>query len=308
MYVLTLKTLENGYWQAGILPDTGASIAYGRVRMGDQWIDVLRPTAPADYGNASLTASFIMLPWCNRIRDGVLRFDGQAYQLQTAPEDGTARHGDVRGRSWTADLSSPTAISLSFDSAAHEDVNFPFRFSARAEYTLDRSRFRWRLSLKNEDSQPFPAGFGYHPYFVRPADQPAPQVTIPCEAAFELTDYLADAPPVPVTPQFDFREPRPLDDSERNDLLTRRIDDLPARIAYPAYNLELRMSADPIFEHILLYAPKGKPFFAVEPMTNANDGFNLRERGIDGSGVFVLQPGEEVSGEVVIEALEIGIA
>jgi aldose 1-epimerase len=34
----------------------------------------------------------------------------------------------------------------------------------------------------------------------------------------------------------------------------------------------------------------------VEPVTNANDGFNLFENGIEGSGVFALAPGEQRGG------------
>jgi aldose 1-epimerase len=48
----------------------------------------------------------------------------------------------------------------------------------------------------------------------------------------------------------------------------------------------------------VLYTLEDRPFVAVEPMTNANDGFNLLAQGIEGSGVFVLEPGETVRGEV----------
>ncbi|RMG83249.1 MAG: aldose epimerase, partial [Chloroflexi bacterium] len=37
-------TLQNAHWQVGILPQTGASIAFGRVRYGGTWVDVMRPT------------------------------------------------------------------------------------------------------------------------------------------------------------------------------------------------------------------------------------------------------------------------
>jgi aldose 1-epimerase len=67
-----LHLLQNKDWQVGILPETGASIAFGRMRYSGAWVDVLRPTAEADYGNPSKTSSFLMLPWANRIRDGLL--------------------------------------------------------------------------------------------------------------------------------------------------------------------------------------------------------------------------------------------
>jgi len=47
-----------------------------------------------------------------------------------------------------------------------------------------------------------------------------------------------------------------------------------------------------------------KPYFAIEPVTNANDGFNLYDKGIPGSGVFVLEPGEEKQGAYVFQIEE----
>lgn len=54
-----------------------------------------------------------------------------------------------------------------------------------------------------------------------------------------------------------------------------------------------------MFQHVLLFAPAGKPFFAVEPQSNANDGFNLHDQGIE-NGVFILQPGESKTGTIVL--------
>lgn len=285
-------TLQNKHWQVGILPETGASIAFGRIRHDDTWVDVMRPTAEKDWGNSSNCSSFIMLPWCNRIKEGALRFEDQTYQLQTTKDDGTARHGDVRRRSWTVDLIDANHISMSLKSADFPDMNWPFAFSAHAEYWLDRQKFIWKLSIKNEDSRPFPTGFGHHPYFVKPTGANAPQVQIPCSQYFELTDNMATSAPLPIIERLNFQKMRPLGDTEFNDVLTQRSGNEPARLNYPAYGATIEMVSDPLFEHILLYAPKGQPFYAVEPMTNVSDGFNLFADHVAGSGVFVLQPGE----------------
>jgi aldose 1-epimerase len=302
---VTVITLENDYWHAGILPETGASIAFGRIRHGDRRIDVLRPTPTAEYGNPSKTANFIMLPWVNRIRDGILRFAGRDYQLRTETDDGTARHGDVRKRAWRVEESSPTSVRLSFDSSAYPDVNFPFTFRASVEYALEDHAFVWRLSLANSGDQPFPAGFGFHPYFVR---RDGVEVNIPCQQEFDLVDYLATDASKPITPRLDFRELRPLGEIELNDLLTGRIGGDPARIYYPNEGIEVQMYSDPVYRHILLFAPHGESFLAVEPMTMASDGFNLYERGITESGVFVVQSGETVTGEVRLEWTEVAPA
>lgn len=287
--------LQNDVWQVGILPETGASIAFGRVQHGGEWVDVMRPTAPADYGNSSECASFLMMPWCNRIKNGQLRFRGEVFQLKTTPDDGTARHGDVRKRHWTVDAVSATHIRLSMDSRSFDDNNFPFSYTAEAEYRLEGADFVWTLALKNVDARRMPGGFGHHPYFVR---QDGMQLQVPCQQQFNLVNNMAVAAAVPVTPALDFRQMRPLDDTELDHVLTGRIVDEPARIRYPVTGITLAMYSDPIFDHILVYTPPDNPSLAVEPMTNVSDGFNLYEQAIPGSGVFVLESGEERRGTV----------
>jgi aldose 1-epimerase len=291
-----VNLLENDHWQAGILPGTGASLAFGRVRRGSAWVDVFRPTPETDYGNSSACASFIMLPWCNRIKGGLLRFEGQEYPLRTTKDDGTARHGDVRGRAWQVETVERERIILTFRSTDFADVNWPFWFSARMEYRLEGPSFLWSLTIRNKDTRAMPAGFGHHPYFVRTPDV---QTQVHCAQYFPLTDFMATSAPQPIPTELDYRAFRPLPASEVNDVLSGRTDaQEAARIRYPAHDLEIAMRADPVMEQVLLFAPAGKPFFAVEPMSNVSDGFNLAAQGIAGSGVFVLGAGEARSATV----------
>lgn len=298
----TSITLKNTFWQTDILPQTGASIAAGRIQVNGRWRDVMRPTPPEHYGNSSYCASFLLIPWSNRIRDGILRFRGAEYRLQTTKDDGTARHGDVRNRPWQIISQDEQHIRLKFDSADHQAVNFPFHFSVQAAYRLDGPDFHWRLSLKNEDSRPFPAGFGHHPYFLSAPDGPENGVLleIPFERQYTLTDAMPDAAAGPLLAEKDFRTMRPLGTTILDDLYTGLIDGRAVKMAYPAWKKALQLTFDPIFEHLIGFAPPEKPFYAVEPVTNANDGFNLYDRGIAGSGIFVLEPGEEKSGDVVL--------
>ncbi|MBZ0301546.1 MAG: aldose epimerase [Anaerolineae bacterium] len=292
----TLHILENDHWQIGILPETGASVAFGRVKQGDSSRDVMRPTDPADYDDPSLCASFVLIPWSNRIRDARFRFHGQEYPLEPNSADGNAIHGDTRRRTWQAESAGSERLSLSFNSTAHNQVNFPWQFSALVEYWLDGADFGMTLSLKNIDEEAFPAGFGQHPYFVRTDDV---QLELPVDQHYPLVHAMPTGAAEPMIPDLDFRALRRLGDVPKLDNLFRgRQGDRPARIVYPSWDLELAITSDPIFEHLIAFAPEGKPFFAVEPVTNANDGFNLFEQGIAGSGVFVLEPGEEKRGQI----------
>jgi aldose 1-epimerase len=292
-----LHTLQNKHWQAGVLPQTGASIAFGRMRYSGAWVDILRPTDEAQYDNSSNCGSFIMLPWANRIRDGVLRFGDASYQLRTTKDDGTARHGDVRNRAWQVLESSATHIRCRFESSAAADLNFPFALAAEAEYRLEDADFVWEVTLTNVDTRPFPAGFGHHPYFVHPAAN-MPLLQIPCDKQWVLTNALADDKPIPVTNRLDFRQARPVtSDTKLDDLLTDCRQDEPIKLIYEQWQTTIEMHADPIFKQVILFtAPDGT--LAVEPQTNANDGFNLYAKGIAEAGVFVLQPGESITGTV----------
>ena len=52
------------------------------------------------------------------------------------------------------------------------------------------------------------------------------------------------------------------------------------------------IDCDAPLRHLILFTPPGKPFFAVEPVSNANNGFNLLAAGVEGSDVEVLAPGD----------------
>lgn len=294
MSEIKVHQLQNKHWQVGILPQTGASIAYGRVRYGGIWLDVMRPTPESDYHNPSLSSSFLMIPWSNRIREGRIHFSGATYHLNNLKSDGTAMHGDVRHREWEVLHADDTSIKLSFDSTQHENVNFPFRFQSEVEYKLRDDDFVMTIKLKSIDERDFPAGFGLHPYFVRPDGANTPQVKIPCEMHYELQNALPTTGiPQPLPEHLDFLKLRTIDEREIDDVFTGRIGKRSAQIYYPEWNIKLDFNADSTYRHFVFYTPQNKPFFALEPVTNANDGFNLYNKGIADTGVFLLKPNQE---------------
>src|ERR1041385_5620077 len=187
-----LYIIENSLWQVGILPETGASIAFGRIKQDKQSFDFLRPTPESSYRNSSACSSFALIPWSNRIRAGHFKFRGSDYQLQTS-SDGTARHGVVRSFPWRVDSFSATRLAVRFDSGDFPNINFPFHFSARIDFILDDDQFSVVTWLKNDDRMPFPGGFGHHPYFVRSliGGVDPVQLEVPCNEYFVLEGGMA---------------------------------------------------------------------------------------------------------------------
>jgi len=73
----------------------------------------------------------------------------------------------------------------------------------------------------------------------------------------------------------------------------------PATIAWPDAGITVQMHASNNCSHLVLFNPDA-PFFAVEPVTNANDGVNLTTRGID-AGIVILPAGQTLSAEMKLQ-------
>lgn len=302
--------LRSDAWELDVLPGTGASLAAGRVRLGDSWVDLLRPTATRHLGEIERCASFAMVPWSNRIRDGVLRFGGRTWQLQHNGADGTAIHGTTGWATWDVVERTEGAVTLAYDSTRLVGVNFPWRFAAQVTYALDGGRLTVTTSVRNLDTEPFPAGFGHHPYFrrtlVAPGALPSPDgdpvLHVPAARGFPLEAGMAVGPAGEPAPRADYRVPRPIGRAFVDDVLTDLVRDEPVRITYDE-GLVVELRSDPVYAHVVVYAPRGRSYFAVEPVTNVNDGFTLHEAGVPGTGVVVLEPGEQLTGTFTLDVL-----
>ena len=304
--------LESSGWRLGVLPHSGASLSHGRVLVDGQWLDLLRPTRGTAHGNPELCSSFPMVPWSNRVRDGLLRFRGRTWTLAHNGSDGTAIHGATRHHTWDVTERTADCVELALDSRALVGVNFPWQFRAALVYALDGDRLTVTTTVENVDAEPFPAGFGHHPYFerrLRPVEQhgtPAPDeesggsdalLELPFDRAFPLAAGMATGPAGEIPPRADYRTARVVGSAFVDDVLTAQRDGQPAaRIAYPDHGLGVRLDMDPVYESLVVYVPRRRAYFAVEPVTNANDGFGLYEDGVPGTGVFVLEPGESRTG------------
>ncbi|WNM24332.1 aldose epimerase [Demequina capsici] len=292
----SMLILDNGTWRVGLLPATGGSIAYGQVRIDDAWVDAMRPT-PAEVEKSGDTASFPLVPWSNRISGPVLRWNGEEHPLRVTSGDGTAIHGVGLKHPWNVAEFDATHAVLTLDSRDLEDPNFPWPFTTAFTYALDGARLIVTMALTNVSDETFPAGLGHHPYFVRRlGSDSAPlggdaELQIRCDAGYELVNCLPTGAAGEVPAHADYRTRRPLGHVHVDDCLTGRTSPIAATLTWPRA-LQLDLEADEALSHIVCYVPEGKPFFAVEPVTHANDALRLAAEGVDGVGVHPLAPGE----------------
>lgn len=295
-------TIENPHWRVGLVPATGGSVAFGQVRIGDDWEDVLRPTSAADLDVATETASYPLVPWSNRIREGRLAWDGSAYALRVNWPDGTAIHGTGWEYPWAVVESGPEHVVLEFDSRDFFGVNWPWSFIARFTYALEDDRFEWTYAIENVDEEAFPAGFGHHPYFLRSvAGSPEGELEVNCTQAYALENQMPTEGAGPIPEHADFSVRKPIGQTFVDDCFAGRTGEVLATVDYPGA-VSLTITADALLEHAVLYIPPGKDFFAFEPVSNANDAFTLKANGVEGTGLFVIEPGQTVSASFAIAA------
>ncbi len=294
-------SLANDTWHVEVTPAHGATLARGRIRHKGEWVDVLRPTPDESRAVAPDTSSYPLIPWSNRIRDGLLLWSGRTHRLRPWPGMTTPMHGTAFEFPWDVAEADAHRVSLLFDSRPLTGVNFPWDFSATIEYRLDDDRLVISTTVANVDDEAFPVGFGHHPYFVRrpladgTAVGPEAELMVACSSAYPLDNALATGPSIPVDARVDFRARRALGKAFVDDCLTGRSPGPAAIIRYPGV-AELVMEADEIFSHVVVYIPTGQGFFAVEPVTHANDALTLHARGVPDLGVRKLDPGQTIDG------------
>lgn len=266
-----------------------------RSPMGD-WTPVTR-RAPSPATGSEETACFVMLPWPNRVRAGRFTFRGREYDLGVSSADGTAIHGQVRERAWKIRHRTPQSAVLEFDSRDEGGLTFPWSYLARIRYEVSPEGLEIDLSVTNTSNEAAPFGHGLHPYFMRRLWADDDAMTL----RFGATGHYAMEAVMPTgTPPIDDQMSRSLREGlvpppGLDELFT--VDRFDAALTWANSGVRVRFEASEAATHAALYAPSAAPgvagnWLCFEPMTMATDAVNLAERGMEGTGLRVLEPGQ----------------
>jgi aldose 1-epimerase len=291
-----LVHLAAGALHLVLAPAVGGSVAALYDERDGRRFDWLRPaTAGALAARDPFSmASFPLLPWCNRLRDGRAHAGGRDIAIAPGHPAGPSGRHPLHGigwlRPWQVAQASPTGAELVLSVEA--DDQWPWRFEASQRFELDATGLRCTITLHNRDTAPMPAGIGHHPYFIHHA-----RTRLSADTA---AMWRGDAEVMPValepTPEVALlREGVELAELDLDNNFTGWQHE--ARIEGPAASRALVMAAEAPLDFFVLYCPSGADHFCAEPVSQCTDAFNLWDRHGPGEvGGTVLAPGASLSG------------
>jgi galactose mutarotase-like enzyme len=168
------------------------------------------------------------------------------------------------------------------------DDGWPWRGWAEQRLELEDRELRMELSVHAE-SERFPAGAGWHPWFRRDvAGSETTRVRVDADERYVLVENLPTGEVVRVAGDSDLRAGPELRD--------RRLDDCYRAMWRPLEleweRLTLRMSVECEAPHVQVFTPEYA--VAVEPQTCVADAFNLAAQGATRVGMQVVRPGRPV--------------
>jgi len=279
--------------------------ALGGSIVGFTWrnVPVLRPTPDAALrdGNVRQTSCYPLVPYSNRIRDAELAFDGRSFRLaRNFGAHPHAVHGIGWQRAWQVEEAAAQKARFAFEHAAVNDgaLAWPWPFRATQAFELsatgdaadDVCLLQVTLTLESRATTCFPFGLGWHPFFPKTG---ATKLAFDADAVWEN-----DATQLPVRraglpPQCRFARGRPLHDLALDNVFTgwRGTAALGARDA----NMRTTLRADRACRFLVVYAPAGSDFIAIEPVTHETDAFNRAAKGSADTGMRRLPPGAAFS-------------
>ena len=263
--------LRQGALRLALRPDLGGAIA-------GLWLDdlpVLRSVEPSTLTSARESASYALVPYSNRIGERQFQWRGRNYTTaDNWPGEPHSLHGVGWSSAWQVTHRSDARVTLALTHPS--DAHWPFGFHAEQTFELSATSLRITMVVANIDAREMPLGMGWHPYFPRRAHS---------RVHLELTHrWEADAGKLPTH--------RVAQNALDADVAVLDLDNCfdgwsgPARIRDEKLSLRLTSS----LTHAVVYAPPGRDFFCVEPVSHVNNA--VRSDDPLGQGLIALGSGE----------------
>ena len=244
---------------------------------------------------------FMMFPTPCRLTDAKYSFQGKQIR-QTKHGEEVFIHGLVRDEAFEVASRSNDSLLCSIEidknHPVFEGYPFPCRFSL--EFGLLERGLQIKFKYENTGTEDAPFGFGLHAFWRIPGKREDVFVQVPCEQILELVNLIPTGNTSPVEgTDLDLRSFRCLGELDIDNAFWGRDTSSEQAVQYRDLGIKLTLESSEVFEHMIAYAPAGKPFVCMENLTCCPDAPNVYARGKrEVSGLKVISPGQTIEGVV----------
>ncbi|WP_430647676.1 aldose 1-epimerase family protein [Agromyces sp. GXS1127] len=239
-------------------------------------------------------SGIVLVPWPNRIRDGVWRHGERTHQLAiTEPARQNAIHGLLRYTEYAPVEQDRDSVTLA--ATIFPQLGYPFLVRTAVRYELVSDGLKVTHFLENVGAEPAPVAVGTHP-FLKIGGVPTEELVLRLDAAshLEVDERLLPTGEVPVDgTEWDFREGRRVGDVDLDDAFgeVASVDGTVEHTLVAPDGRTVSVWADDEFAYVQVFTTDAYPgesrAIAVEPMTAPAEAFN------SGKGLRWLDPGEQ---------------
>jgi len=273
-----------------VITEVAASLRSLRVH----GVDIVQP-----YGEESSPPfgdGIVLVPWPNRIPEGVWMLDGEKQQLDiTEPARNNAIHGLLRNAAYRQVGRTDESVTLA--ATVYPQHGYPFMLDTTVHYELTGHGIVVTHHIHNVGAAAAPVAIGTHP-FLTIGDVPTEELTLTVHAStrFEVDDRLNPQREIPIGgTDYDLREGRLVGELDLDDAfggVTTTVGDVSATLTAPD-GRTVSLVQDDNFGYVQVFTtpifPKAEGpglAIAIEPMTAPADAFN------SGEALKWLEPGD----------------
>lgn len=266
------------------IAQVGASLR--SLRIGD--VDLISPY-PLEAPTPSCSG-VVLVPWPNRVRDGLWNDDGAQRQLAiTEPKFGNASHGLLRFAAYEIEQ---TDAAATLRAAVVPQTGYPYLIDTAVTYTLTASGVEVTHTLTNRSTEAAPVALGTHPFVtIGDVDPHELVLRVAARTAIDTDERMLPTGTRPADPAL--REGVRVGDVTLDTGFTDLDRDGDGRVRHSLTAPDGRrvtLWQDERFDYVQVYTTTNYPghelAIAIEPMTAPADALN------SGLGIRRLAPGE----------------
>ncbi len=290
-------------------PGCMAQIAPGAGLNLYSWIvggrELLMPTQDIGAGGAGY-GNPILFPTPNRTRESTYTFQGETHTLVKNGKPrfihGLAQDESFTFRHWSDEKGAYVEGSMEIREGMEVFEGYPYPCKFVVTISFCEKGISIDFSVVSLGKRDMPYGIAIHPYFTKAGNPDRVFLSCPAQMRFEADDKLLPTGkliPVAGDARYDLAKLRPLSNADVDTVYSGMDSQKSSRIEFRDWGLAVTLNADDAFGKAVVYTPKNRPGFCIEPQTCSTDFINLFSKGYtQESGMLILGAGDTWKGQI----------